>query len=292
MENENPIPRLRGNTFFLLLLRAARQEMSRVDVFQGASRGLTQSQLFAALMRTVRPTYTVKVESTLQQYLSQYLEGERIDSNAYYPFLSRAFRSSVELYVQEHYSEAVASMDELCREFLDVEDDATVRLLAGGLIALILKDTSIPPDTLFDTGYRSVSRAELNGEENFILQPFLLSVWAYIVINKPNAKEGAETYFGWTKSTGKGRPRRISTNWGASKAKKIAVSLDFSGAGEPTNTAAEDNDEFEVLKEDFGTEEGPVPDGAAGRVPVNQGRIYQQQAEKIINIEHVDVLNL
>lgn len=218
------IPRLRGNTFFLFLLRAAKQELGVAPSWGTTSSGLTQAGLFAALMRTMQSDYTVPNEKTLGQYISQYLKGERTNSGTYYPFKSAAFQSGAALRMGSDYPGALSDMDSLCRTFLRMEDDATNRLLIGGLVTLIGKDDSIPCAETFQTGYRTVSRKDIGSETEFILQPFLLSVWYYIVVNKPEAAEGADTYMRWTEDAGSGNPRQIKTNWGEDKAKSIAVS--------------------------------------------------------------------
>ena len=63
-------PRLRGNIFFLFLLRAAKQELGVAPSWGTSKKGLTQTQLFMALMQTVDPTYQVPNEGTLRQYIS------------------------------------------------------------------------------------------------------------------------------------------------------------------------------------------------------------------------------
>lgn len=225
--NDDFIPRLRGNTFFLFLLRAARQGMGVAPSWGTSSNGLTQTQLFAALMRVVQPSYTIPNEDTLRQYISQYMKGDRTDSKTYYPFKSSGFRSGTELRIQSDYYGAIADMNDLCQTFLQIDDDASNRLLVGGLVSLILKDGSIPSETPFNTGHKTVTRKELGEETEFVLQPFLLSVWHYIVVHKPDAKEGSETYMRWTKDAGGGNPREITTSWGTNWAKKIAVSTDL-----------------------------------------------------------------
>ena len=220
-------PRLRGNIFFLFLLRAAKQKLGVAPSWGTSTQGLTQTQLFMALMQTVDPTYQVPNEGTLRQYISQYLKGDRPDSPTYYPFKTPSFQSGALLYLKDHRSDAIRKMDALCSKFLDTDNEATRKLLVGGLVALILKDGSIPGNTPFDTGYKEATRAELAQETDFILQPFLVSVWGYIVTKKPDAKEGAETYMAWTEDAGGGNPRRITTRWGTNMAKKIAVSTDL-----------------------------------------------------------------
>ena len=287
------IPRLRGNTFFLFLLRAAKQELGVAPSWGTSSKGLTQTQLFISLMQTVAPTYQVPNEGTLRQYISQYLKGDRPDSPTYYPFKTPSFQSGALLYLQNHHAEAVRDMDALCRKFLDTDNEATRKLLVGGLIGLVLKDNSIPSTTAFDTGYKEVTRAELSQETGFILQPFLISIWGYIVTKKPNAEEGAETYMAWTEDAGGGNPRRITTRWGTKTAKKIAVSTDLPEEVLVETADAEQDSEEETKKAPADEAEAEVIDAEVvepleTKTIVKEGRIYQQQAQKIYNIEHIE----
>jgi len=278
------IPQLRGNIFFLFLLRAARSDLGVAPSWGRSSQGLTQAQMFANLMRTVCPTYSVTNEDSLRQYLSKYMKGERTHSSTYYPFKDAAFQSGATMHMESDYGDALGEMDRLCRTFLDYENEGARKLLVGGLAGLILKDDTIPASSTFNTGYRDVTKAELANEERYILQPFLLSVWYYIVTSKPNAEEGAETYSRWTADAGGGNPRAITTRWGEKMGKKIAVSVELPGEAEP-DTAEE---EHEVLEG-----EAVVVDQEDRKQQTlinHNGRIYNQRAEKIVNIEHVETL--
>ena len=217
------IPRLRGNTFFLFLLRAVLDDFGVASSWANSSQGLTQAKLFANLMQTVKPSYEISNERTLQQYISQYLKGDpkRSSSKTHYPFKEATFQTTARMYVHNHYWDAVRKMDDLCLTFLDVEDEAKMKMLVGGLVSLIYRDSSISPETVLDTGFRKVTKAEITKESEFSLQRFLLSTWLYIVTNKPNAEEGGETYLKWTEDSGRGNPRRITTAWGAKMAEKI-----------------------------------------------------------------------
>jgi len=276
---EEFIPRLRGNTFFLFLLRAARSDLGVAPSWGSSAQGLTQAQLFANLMRTVNSTYSVNNEDSLRQYLSKYMKGERPNSKTYHPFKEAAFKSGASYRMEAEYDAALAEMGHLCRTFLDFENEGQVKLLTGGLISLILKDDTVSPSASFNTGYKVVTKAELAQETDFILQPFLLSVWAYIVIRQPNAEEGAETYMRWTEDAGGGNPRAIRTRWGEKWAKKITVSTDIP-VGNQIDTAKE--------------QESEVPEQSEEKVQQTlvskDGRTYHQSAEKIVNIEHVETL--
>lgn len=273
-------PRLRGNTFFLFLLRAARDDLGVAPSWGSSSQGLTQTQLFASLIRTVDPSYTVNNEDTLRQYISQYLKGDRTNSKTYYPFKESGFRSTADYTIKNNYNTALSKMDSVCRTYLKFDNDAAMHLLAGSLIALILKDSSIPADTTFNTGHKVVTREQLQNEEDFILQPFLLSVWHYIVVNKPEAKEGAETYMNWTADAGGGNPRTITTRWGSKRADMIHVTKelqeDRTEAGheeEKAEAVHEEEPEVVVIEEEPQIEVHPYIDPRTGKQVLAQFKV-------------------
>ena len=270
------IPRLRGNTFFLLLLRAARSELGNAPSWRSSAEGLTQTQMFAGLMRICNPSYAITNEGSLMQNISRYMKGTLTNSPTYYPFKSPNFRNGAALRLESDYKGALDEMDTLCRNYLDCTNDGAMKLLAGGLCEMILLDTSVPPEAAFNTGSKVVAKEALAGETAFVLQPFLLSVWSYIVLNQPEAKEGAETYMRFTADAGSRNQRRITTEIGAETAKKIAVSVSLL-KGEPTDAA----DKVSDGKAD--------PEAVQRQTPENlSGRTDSQSAEKTGRSDHSD----
>lgn len=266
-------PRLRGNTFFLFLLRAARDDLGVAPSWGSSSQGLTQTQLFASLIRTVDPSYTVNNEDTLRQYISQYLKGDRTNSKTYYPFKESGFRSTADYTIKNNYDAALSEMDSLCRTYLKFDNDAAIHLLVGGLIALVLKDGSIPGATPFNTGHKVITREQLIDETDFILQPFLLSVWHYIVVNKPEAREGAETYMNWTADAGGGNPRIITTRWGSKRADMIHVTKELSGEAVHEETVHEEEPDVIVMEEEPKVEVYPYTDPRTGQQVLAQFKV-------------------
>jgi hypothetical protein len=269
------IPRLRGNTFFLFLLRAARDDLGVAPSWGSSSQGLTQTQLFANLMRTVDETYSINNEDTLRQYISRYLKGDRTNSKTYYPFKESGFRSGADYRIKNDYDNALSEMDTLCRTYLKFDNDPALHLLVGGLVSLILKDNSIPASATFYTGLKTVTRAELQNEEDFVLQPFLLSVWHFIVMHFPEAKDGAETYMRWTADAGGGNPRTITTSWGTKRAEMIHVTKDLSG--QTVHERAEDihgeEPDVVIIDEEPQVEAHPYIDPHTGKQVLAQFRV-------------------
>ena len=228
-------PRLRGNTFIALLLRAGVQELSEKSVWGQTSNDITRPNMFADLLRMTQPSYTPPKIKTLSSYFSQYLSGEKPFSQMYYAFNTPPYQHGLAMRIQSEYPAVLAEMDSFYHKYLrNSEPDR--RLLVAGLVDAVLAD-----DTFFgsfDIGNKKVEKNALGYETHFVLQPFLISIWANILENHPDTSEGIETYLTWTEEIAQSKPREITTQIGAERAKKIAVSDVLPEEGEP-DTAEE-----------------------------------------------------
>lgn len=229
--------RLRGNTFIALLLRAGVQELSEKPEWGENNNGITRPNLFADLLRMTQPRYDPPKMKSLSSYFSQYLKGDLPFSPMYFAFNTTAFQHGLSARIQDEYPAVLAEMDAFYRKYL-LTSSFDRKLLVGGLVDAILGDDSF--DGVFDIGEKTVPKSELDRQRRFILQPFLVSVWANILENHPDASEGAETYMDWTAEIGYNKPRQTVTDIGAERAKKITVSDELPKAAAP-DTA---NDDF------------------------------------------------
>ena len=137
-------------------------------------------------------------------------------------------------------------------------------------------------------------------------------MWANILANHPDTSEGAETYLAWTEDAGYNTAREITTNIGAERAKKIAVSTDLPEEMLAETTSEDSNEAEEIDAEEYRaeTKKAPADEAEAEVIDAevvedgsgqeqrkteqtlnNNGRIYHQQAQTIYNIEHIDVFN-
>lgn len=228
--------RLRGNTFLLLLLRAGRTELSAAPEYGESKDGITKPNMLADLIRLTKPSYDPPKLKTLGEYFSQYLDGSRSVSPKYYPFNTPEFRYGLCDRCGTEYDHVLSDMDQFCHTYLDLTD-RSLRLLVSGLVDAILRDDTFTGR--FDIGDKWVEKGDLDGEDKFILQPFLVSVWASILENHPDASEGGETYLAWTTDAGYNTARTITTAIGAERAKKIAVSTDLPDWVKPEEAAEE-----------------------------------------------------
>ena len=275
--------RLRGNTFLTLLLRAGVEELSKPPEWGQDNNGITRANMFADLLKMTQPMYQPRKLKTLQSYFSQYLSGEMSSSPAYFDFEKSGFRHGLETRINNDYQTVLAEMDNFYQKYLR-KSDIDRRQLVGGIVDAILSDQTFGGN--FNIGEKIVSKQNLRDVKSFTLQPFLVSVWNEILMNQTDACEGRDTYMEWTKEAGYNSPRRIITQIGVERAKKITVSDKISGGlimKSMIEAAAENkkqgNSEQDAKQAASGTTQQTVS---------NNGRVYNQTAEKIYNIEHIE----
>ena len=283
-------PRLRSNTFITLLIRSGRPELGSRREWGTTTDGITHSGLLAELIRLSMPNYQPKRADTLTQYFSRFIKGNPPKSQQYLPFNSAECRRGLADRIQKDYSEVLKEMNAICHSFLDLTD-FKVRILVGGLVDAILEDDTFQGK--IDTGNRWVEKDALDKVDRFILQPFLASVWNIILSDYPDTTEGADTYREWTEDPGFRTPRIITTNWGEDRAKRITVSTTLPNASQASTSVSPEAQTCivpgdEMIQDDPG--DTKEKERQQQTLVSHNGRIYNQNAEKITNIEHVDVL--
>ena len=217
--------RLRSNTFIALLLRAGCKELGSHPEYGKNNNGITRSGLLADLLKLSMPEYEPKRMDTLVTYFSSFIQGTPPNSPRYLPFSTAACRNGLGERIKSNYNAVLVEMDYICKKYLDTSD-YNYRLLISGIIETILADETF--DGKFDIGGKMVSKNDLQNEKYFMLQPFLTSVWNIILSSHPDTTEGAETYLLWSEDDGYNSPRKISTDIGIERAKKITVSAKLS----------------------------------------------------------------
>ncbi|MBR0079582.1 MAG: hypothetical protein IJP69_04330 [Synergistaceae bacterium] len=296
--------RLRGNTFLILLLRAGVQELSERPEWGEKNNGITRANMFADLLRMTQPEYNPPKIKTLQSYFSKYLSGEMPRSPSYFDFEKSGFKHGLSTRINNDYQTVLAEMDNFYHKYLRKSKVDRCQLVAG-LVDAILQDQTF--QGTFNVGDKHVDKKELKDVKNFTLQPFLLSVWNEILMNHTDASEGYDTYMEWTKEAGYNSPRDIVTEIGVERAKKITVSDKIPG-GLMMKKATVESGAESLIAETVAETVVPVADsvaeekkqtkdsgqeksGATQQTLNKNGRVYNQNAEKIFNIENLGTLN-
>ena len=219
-------PVLCGGTFFTLILEARNQRTSRRSQYAGELDGLSQPETLAGLGRVVYPEYTApKNKDTFSTNASDYKSCENNGTN-----LSFLFDHEVAAFdnrVKKQYLEALKIMDDFIKRFLEIGTSTAREVwLVKALLDLINADKSIDDNQEFyiaENG-QGITKAALRGMSDFCLHTFLLGVWHFVIVNRPDNKAGKATYNTWCPSRGRAE-RKYTGSMGDSVTKSINVTL-------------------------------------------------------------------
>jgi len=185
--------------------------------------------------------------------------------------------------MHEDYVNVLLEMDSFCKKYLDYKNSSVRRQLVAGILLGLGNDSTIGSNAEFDSGFEKIQKSQFKDITKFKLQPFLLSVWFYLVTKKYDASEAIDTYNAWVGEAEPNTAPPITTTIGLKYSEKIEVEFDESI-----------NPEIESPFEDTNDEEEPeiidaeVVEPLEAKTIVKEGRIYYQQAEKIYNIENIE----
>jgi len=219
-------PVLCGGTFFTLILETRNQRTSRRSQYAGELDGLSQPETLAGLGRVVYPEYSEpKNKDTFSTNASDYKSCENNGTN-----LSFLFDQEVGAFdnrVKTQYVAALRTMDDFVRRFLEVGTSTAKEVwLVKAFLDLINADQSIDDNQEFyiaENG-QGITKAALRGMSDFCLQTFLLGVWHFVIVNRPDNKSGKATYDTWCPSRGRAE-RKYTGSMGDSVTRSINVTL-------------------------------------------------------------------
>ena len=191
------IPYLCGGTFFTQLLRAMERTTTPNDRLKGQKEDLREQDGFRRLLSIYRLVdIPAPRGDTLKTYASDFKKCK--DSKATYSkFTDSDCRMAFDRDVRSGNSKALSMMSKFVEEALDDHGkEQAVRCLLG----LIKDDESIQPDDEFcilpNGGF--VSRSNICNLGIYYIEPFLLGVWHFVIINRAEQNElGADTYKSW-----------------------------------------------------------------------------------------------
>lgn len=213
-------PRLRANTFLILLLRAAKDEVGSARSFDDERKGLTRTSLFTDLVKVAQPEHTPYAAGTLTSNLANFIRGTASNRSIYFPFMTDEFCEEVKNQWERSFDDVASRMYTFCFKYLKADNEWERGRLVGGLIDLIHDDDSIPDDAFFLIGERRAQKSDILSQTTFNLAIFLASVWSYILISKPDFTEGVDTASSWLKPSVPGVPLQVGTDYGNEWAKK------------------------------------------------------------------------
>lgn len=194
-------PYLCGGTFLAQILRARKSSELSAYYNRNKKESLSEQETFRRLI-SIYHIAEFSSCSSLKTYTSQFksctnsLESFALFSDS---DVKREFDSDV----RSADSSALTMMSDFVQEFIDTEKYIQ---LVRCLLDMIENDSTIAPNTPFYIleNTESVTKAEINNMQVFMIEPFLLGIWHYIIMNRSDSNEkGASTYRQWYPSRDK-----------------------------------------------------------------------------------------
>jgi len=195
----NEYPRLCGGTFFTLLLQARPQRIKPREHRKGERDGLSDTDTLIGLLKVFDPDYIEPTGTTKDTFKTNTSDFKscKISSSVYIPIKNT---TAFDNRVKSDYLNPLRAMSDFVANFIDVgmhsEKD---KRLVRALIELIGEDQSINKEQVFyvcEDG-TPIEKSILCQTNAICLQPFLLGIWHYVLVNGKKNTIGKATYDIW-----------------------------------------------------------------------------------------------
>lgn len=194
------VPYLCGGVFITQLMNARKQRFSVRDHYAGRGDGLSDPETMEAFIKVMSPDFRMPAGGTFKENTSAY-KNCRKNHGAHLPFATDA--SEVRVFddnVRRSYQAVLFNMASFTDSFLAVgTSEKKDESLVKQLVEIIGADEDIPDDALFyinENGLPSTKR-QLLSATSVCFQAFLIGVWHYILLNRPDNLKGRDTIDGW-----------------------------------------------------------------------------------------------
>lgn len=234
-------PYLCGGTFLTQILRVTERTTTSTDHTKGQKESLPEREVFRRLLSIYRlGDFPSDVGGSIKTYASQF-KGCQNSLVSFTGFADSDFRMKFDRDVRSENSKALYMMSNFVSECIDIpkNGEQLVRCLLG-----MIKDDDTIKST--DEFYilpdgSSISKKDIDSTDKIYIEPFLLGVWHYVIMNRAEKNElGAETYQSWY-------PKR--NDYRGTVGSDITMSINVTSAKieEPTETETDgifDSQEF------------------------------------------------
>lgn len=290
----NTVPYLCGGTFFVLVTEAKGRTKTQRQRLQGADI-INNKNMLEALINVYKPSFsqpnhrgTFDVETTNYRACN-------VSYSFNLPFNDDVLIAAFDNRVKTEYAALLEKMKTFIYTFLDYEDEARMTWLTKALIQTIDDDNSIPGDTrlyAFESG-EPVTKENLLKETEYNLPALLLGIWHFIITEREDNEKGKETFESWCTPSGeKNSQKKLRSSIGKFYSRRISYRFEALDEKKGSTTDTESAIEPEVIEERNADDNPESEDSVkTENTMVNNGRVIQQHANKIYNIEHIDVFN-
>lgn len=296
------IPFLCGGTFYILLLQALKKDrrirLNDLDGYKAKEKAINDVTCLKGLVRTFYDFNEHFSDSTFTAHKNQYKLCEK-NSTDWLRFETQYLIDEYDERVRVNYAEALAEMDGFIDAFID--DGDLGKKLVRALFEVIDLDKTIGDDAKFviQTGGRVIDKRHLLNLPKIDARPFLLAVWHFIITKRGSENTtGADTIDQWLYHETSQAPykyvgtvgERYALDKEISFEKVIIDSVNESEASENVDSVDSENTTEQDLN-DEGIDQG-ASEGQTTNQVLNAQTVFNQRAEKIVNIEHVNYLEI
>lgn len=286
--SKNNVPYLCGGTFYMLLLQSLKDRRIRINDLDGVGAKEKAINEVTCLKGLVKVFYNFNVnysESTFTAHKNDYKLCAK-NSTDWLRFETQYLVDEFDNMVKEHYGSALMKMNEFVDSFID-EGDRGKRLVRA-LLEVIYLDGSIRSDDVFfsQSNGVSITKQNLLDLDRIEARPFLLGVWHFIITNRQEHNiDGVQTIDAWTEQLGKQKPYKFVGTVGSKYA------LDKNITYECQEAVQEESENYNDYHGDEQQQSNEY-DGKTVNQILNTPAIINQTAEKIVNIGHVEHLEI
>lgn len=205
-----------GGTFLTLLLQARKQRTGARKNAMGESDGLSDSEVFAGLIRVLMPNFDIPAGRSFVTYTSDY-KACRLSANDYLPFENKSLIENFDQAMDEDYNAVLKRMCDFVSAFIDEQNHG--KWLVRALMETIDKDESITNEPFYvDSICQRYLKKKLLEMDKVELQPFLLGIWHFILVHRSDNTIGKRTVDKWHDQGGAARSKKkfiatVGDNW-------------------------------------------------------------------------------
>ena len=192
------IPTLCGGTFLTLLLQAVKPHNRSHVTIKGEKVRLSNANVFRALINIFDPTIFIPDDKSFSTMTSKYKNCNKI-GDAYFRSEDADIISSFNQEVLESYQVPLHRMKEFVETYIDIETTAKSTWLVRAILELLEEDSTIPNDASFysEENGSALTKCQLDSTNTVAIESFLLGVWHFIIMNRPDNTIGKTTIDNW-----------------------------------------------------------------------------------------------
>ena len=281
MTNQN-IPYLCGGTFLTQILRARYNLTTPADHKDSKKESLSEQETFRRLI-SIYQLSDFYGGTSLKTYTSQF---KRCTTSlaAYTLFSDNDRKRTFNEDVQNTDSIAMCMMVDFVRDFLNPSQWLQ---LIRCILDIVKNDSTIQEEDLFYifAGGTAITAIDLQHLDHFYIEPFLLGIWHYIIMNRADDNEkGVDTYKQWYPSKSNYR----GTIGNGITETILIDSLPKPKSHDKNSTDFNNQPRIEVIDANDDKNDAPKTHTQY----IEHATIVNQNGKKNIHIDHVDTLNL